>query len=217
MFPTGASDSEHQGGSSLKIGESTLALYLHGKIDWCSEGFKHREHDSDHQTYPIIKLDASSDVVDLFLSLIYAPRSILPPTTPDNLTSLFKLCQRYSCSTISSVRKQLGTTIKHPWDLLTTASDLEDVDLAKTAIKRFSSDKLLEAPNLGGAQGFFWTQLRRLQPTWQLSFIYAVFGGEVAGAGVFGVGKGGLRLEARGDWTANAEDFDPPELKHVTR
>lgn len=163
-----------------------------------------------------IALDASEEVVDLFL-LLFKDRKTLPLIIDEqSLLDLYRLCDLWRCSTsfFVHVRKAFARADVDPWRVLIYANTIPldgDVELAQIAIAKFSPTHDADSSGSSDSKGNFTfdfsKRLSQLQPPWQRALTYAVFGTE----DILTSAVAQMEIVARPDWTQNAADFDPSE------
>ena len=151
-----------------------------------------------------IHLDAASGVIGIFLERIYTIDALRPaPRLPSGeaipfLIELLDLCHKFDCpDLVADVYRQLehGVAANSSTGLLRLASDRNDLDLAKIAIKHHWPYFVYEGVNS------FWGIVDGLRDDWQLAFVRCLLPASKDRT------PGGLAFAT--DWVAAAEAFNP--------
>lgn len=88
-----------------------------------------------------IDLDSPSHVILIFLDLMQNKRQS-NPTSFNTYQQVLGLCQKFDWSVAERVALRLGSMVADaPWEILCIASDLDEVELARAAIKVMDVDR----------------------------------------------------------------------------
>jgi hypothetical protein len=89
---------------------------------------------------------------------------------------LLPLANRYECLHLRTiVRQRIASWAKTwPWEVLTLASSLDDVDMGRTAISNLTEDSVHKAKE-GDSDKTVFDNIRQLSGPWQLEFLRLFF------------------------------------------
>ncbi|OCF45193.1 hypothetical protein I317_00996 [Kwoniella heveanensis CBS 569] len=169
---------------------------------------------------PPIDLDASEELLVSFLDLISVAIPVAPHSGLEETYDLLNLCEKYLCCqrVIKPVQTEMETKISSsPWEVLTFASNRDDVMLAREALRHMDMDdfcdtKFLECLDPDDEDRIsrhpdstFWGRIRSLQPTWQAELLYITFNEPAR----VKEGEPARALLSLPDHTENWQNFDP--------
>lgn len=126
MEPGSVSPSGSFSRAGAQYGSRSNSTTIVDTADSFSAYFKQEKHADHFALTKVIDVDASAEVVELFLDLINAPRLSVPTNDLFILRPLLKICRQYECSTVEAIRDRIGLTVPGAWELLKIASNLGD-------------------------------------------------------------------------------------------
>ncbi|WVQ93795.1 hypothetical protein IAU59_000873 [Kwoniella sp. CBS 9459] len=192
-------------------------------------------HDGSHPhqatKIPAIDLDYESTVISVFLDLISVSVLFIPQSDFTVTRELYRLCDQYDVDKRirGKVMAQLDMFGKmNPWALLVFAGQIDDVILARLALRHMDVYKFLGVhfPTAEGqvraknkqdwdrlsdfnhfrASGELWAEMGRLPPSWQVELLRSTLA--VSGTVEEG-GKPGLQLAPYLNWANVSAYFFP--------